>query len=73
MSNTQPPLPGQTGSVFDIPGIDTGNLPGVTTLGDSQHQMLIAWHELEHTLKRKNVRQQNRVRIYGSQLAGAVK
>lgn len=45
----------------------------VVSIGTAEKQINDAWHNLSYTIKRRVPLQINRVRIYGSQLAGAVR
>ena len=58
-----PPLIGATGPSF----------PNAPTIGDAKTQLGDAWHDLMYTLSKRNPRQTNRVRIYASQMMGAVR
>lgn len=57
------------------PAIDqyTAIFNAAQAVGAAEHQIYLAWHDLNYTLVRRNRRQVNRIKVYGSQLAGAVR
>lgn len=51
----------------------TADFNAAQAVGAASHQIYLAWHDLHYTILRRNQRQVNRIRVYGSQLAGAVR
>lgn len=67
---TQPPLHDAFTDLW--PSNLAVNKPGEGFL-PGEYQMFKAWHDFDYALKRTKVRQTNRVRIYASQMMGAVR